>query len=288
MVKIGAHVSAAVSLDLAFERAAKIGAECLQIFVSPPQQWAQTKHNSVEIAQFIAQQEKTGIGPNFIHGTYLINLGTQNKEHLEKSIEWLIYGMEMAGKLKMDGVIFHLGSHKGLGFEKIVDQVGESLRNVLRETKRQSVGETKLILETSAGAGGNIGGTFRELGAILKRVQDDRLKICLDTQHVFAAGYEISSPSGLKAALEEFDTEIGLQNLVVIHANDSKMEFKSGKDRHANIGDGFIGKEGFAGLINQPKLQNIPFILEVPGFGETGPDEENISILKSLQSFQGD
>src|SRR3989344_164469 len=283
MVKVGAHVSAAISLDLAFERASKIGAECFQIFVSPPQRWAETKHNSAEIAQFIAQQKATGIGPNFIHGTYLVNLGTESPEHLEKSIEWLKYAMAMAEKLGIAGVIFHTGSHKGLGFDKIVDQVVESIKKVLQETERQSETETKLILETSAGAGGNIGGTFRELGQILKLVQDDRLKICLDTQHVFAAGYDIKSPIGLKYVLEEFDKEIGLQNLVAIHANDSKVEYKSGRDRHANIGEGFIGKDGFEGLVNNPKLQNVPFILEVPGFADTRPDAENVNILKSLR-----
>src|SRR5689334_19897037 len=116
MPKVGAHVSAAVSLDLAFDKALEIGAECFQIFISPPRQWAMTSHSAEEIQAFKEKALKTGIGPNFIHGTYLINLGTSDPEHLKKSVEWLVYGLNSASDLGMRGVIFHIGSHKGLGF----------------------------------------------------------------------------------------------------------------------------------------------------------------------------
>lgn len=293
MPKVGAHVSAAVSLELSFEKAQSIGAEVTQIFISPPQQWFQTKHGEEETKRFRDKETEVGIGPNFIHGTYLINLGTQNPEHLEKSIDWLIYAMNFASQIKSSGLIFHLGSHKGVGFEKVLPQIVESLRKVLNRTEGEARSSAKkdpnrqpprpnLILETSAGAGGGLGGTFTELGQILKGVQSDRLKICIDTQHIFAAGYDIRTPLGLNNVLAEFDKEIGLENLAVIHANDSKTELKSGRDRHENIGEGFIGQEGFAGLLNHPKLANIPFILEVPGFSGAGPDAENVKLLKSL------
>ncbi len=142
---------------------------------------------------------------------------------------------------------------------------------------------SSLILETSAGAGGNIGGKFSELGKILKAVGNKRVKIGLDTQHVFAAGYDIKTPMGLRTTLDEFEEEIGLTNLAIIHANDSKVELGSGKDRHENIGEGFIRKEGFANLINNKYLQEVPFILEVPGFSGNGPDTDNVQILKSLR-----
>ncbi|MBI3486366.1 deoxyribonuclease IV [Candidatus Daviesbacteria bacterium] len=308
MPKVGAHVSASVSLELAFQRAKQINADCFQIFISPPQQWLKTRHPEDEVSAFLKAQKESGISPNFIHGTYLINLGTQNKEHLKKSIDWLIYALNLAKDLEMQGVIFHLGSHKGVGFEAIKEQVIKSLGLILKEVRgdgergapssarsavRTSDGaadrqdpkrfkQPQLILETSAGAGGNLGGNFRELGEILKQVDNPRLKICLDTQHVFASGYDVKSVLGLKDVLEEFEQEIGLENLAVIHANDSKVEYRSNRDRHENIGEGFIGKEGFSNLINHPKLKDIPFILEVPGFAGNGPDLENVQLLKSL------
>ncbi len=287
MPKVGAHVSAAVSLEISFERAKHIGAETTQIFISPPQQWFQTKHDKEEIQRYKQAQQESSIGPNFIHGTYLINLGTDKEDHLKRSIEWLIYAMNLAGKLGVQGIIFHPGSHKGRGFEVVLPQIVQALETILKaETKVTIVSNVsekpRLILENSAGAGGNIGGKFSELGQILKQVQDDRLKVALDTQHAFAAGYDIKTAAGLEKTLTEFDQEIGLSNLVAIHANDSKTELNSGKDRHENIGEGFIGRAGFANLLNHPKLADIPFILEVPGYASDGPDRDNIQTLKSL------
>lgn len=277
MLKIGAHVSAAVSLETAFERAGHIGANCFQIFVSPPQQWLQTKHSQDEIERFLQKAQKTRLGPNYIHGTYLINLGTRTSEHLIKSIEWLIYGLNLAEKLQIEGLVFHIGSHKGAGFEAVEKQVVESIKKVLDKTEN-----VKLILETSAGSGGSIGKSFSELGAIIKQVKSERLKVCLDTQHVFASGYNIVSAVGLKDVLAEFEQEIGLANLTLIHTNDSKAGYNSNLDRHENIGEGFIGKEGFENIINHPDLKKLPFILEVPGFYKDGPDKENIQLLRSL------
>lgn len=279
MPKVGAHVSAAVSLETAFEKATNIEAECIQFFISPPQQWFQTKHDDAEIARFVTAQKESGIGPNFIHGTYLVNLGTDSEDHLKKSIDWLIYGLNLATKLEIKGLIFHLGSHKGRGFDTVLPQIVKALKRVLDSTK-----ETLLILETSAGAGGNIGRDFHELGQILKAVDNPRLAICIDIQHVFAAGYDVKSPFGLKDVLAEFEKEIGLNNLAAIHANDSKVEYKSGKDRHENIGEGFIGIEGFTNIINNEKLTEVPFLLEVPGFDDNGPDLENVRLLKSLRA----
>lgn len=294
---IGAHVSAAVSLELSFNKATEIGAQATQIFISPPRQWFQGKHNKEEIDRYKLKQIETGITPNFIHGTYLVNLGTSDQNHLQKSIDWLIYSMNMAAELEMEGVIFHLGSHKGVGFEKVLDQVIKSLIVILETTKlsiesqkRDAIGPSdlqldmgpSLILENSAGAGATIGDNFKELGQIIKRVGDARLKVCLDTCHAYAEGYDVKTKEGLDKTLEEFDKEIGLEKLAVIHANDSKFALGSNKDRHANIGEGFIGLDGFTNLVNHPKLENIPFILEVPGFSGKGPDAENVQKLKSL------
>lgn len=309
MAIIGAHVSAAVSLERSFDKALEIGADCTQIFISPPQQWFQTKHNDAEIERYKIQSRESGIKHNYIHATYLINLGTKNPEHLQKSIDWLIYSLHMAYKMGVTGVIFHTGSHKGEGFETVLTQVVENIKTVLDKspihTSLRGVSTTKqstsnkiampaswrarndgnlpyLILENTAGAGGTIGRSFSELGEILKQVQDDRLRICLDTQHAFAAGYDLKTMLGLKDMLTEFDEEIGLEKLAVIHCNDSKTAHKSLRDRHENIGEGLIGKEAFKNMLNHPKLKSLPFILEVPGFSGNGPDEQNLKLLKSL------
>lgn len=277
MPKVGAHVSAAISLELAFDKAEKIGAECLQFFVSPPQQWAFTSHDAPEIERFRLKALETQIGPNFIHGTYLVNLGTENPVHLKKSIDWLIYGMKMAEKLGIQGLIFHTGSHKGKGLDGALDQIVGAIKEVMTHIES----DTQLILETSAGGGGSIGRNFTELGLILKKVADPRVKVCIDTAHTFAAGYDWRT--NIDSILEEFDREVGLQNLTAFHANDSKMDFESYKDRHANIGEGFMGQIAFAQLLNHPALEDKPFLLEVPGFADDGPDAENIEIMKKLR-----
>lgn len=275
---IGAHVSASGSLELSLDRAAKIGASATQIFISPPQQWAQIQHDEAEIQRYQQNVITYDISTNFIHGTYLVNLATQNPENLQKSINWLIYSQNMAAKLGIVGTIFHTGSHGGIGFEKTVGQIALAITKILENSPPNIL----LILENSAGMGGSIGSKFAELGQILQKVGDPRLKICLDTQHAFAAGYDLKSPMGIRSTLEEFNEEIGLENLVAVHANDSKVDLGAGKDRHENIGEGFIRKEGFENILTNPVFEKIPFILEVPGFSNSGPDKENIDMMHSL------
>ena len=281
---IGAHVSAAGSLELSFDKASEMGAECTQIFLSPPRQWFYHKHDQAEILRYKEAAKTTGIGPNFIHGTYLINLATEKKDHLQKSIDWLIYSLNMAGELGISGIIFHTGSHQGRGFEVVSDQIAKTISIIIQQCYTSDVEHKPyLILENSAGAGGSVGRNFSELGQILKKVKNKRLKVCLDTAHAYTSGYDIKTNEGLKKVLAEFDKEIGLENLVAIHANDSKFDIGTNRDRHENIGDGFIGKDGFKNLISHPKLKNIPFITEVPGYEGNGPDKKNVDILKSLR-----
>lgn len=276
MPKVGAHVSAAKSLDLSFDRAKELGAECTQIFITPPQQWVKILPSEEKIKIYRRKSEDSQINPNFIHAIYLINLASPNPQLVNKSIEWLTYSQGVAEKLGVEGTIFHIGSFKGTTKKEATKQVIQAISNILA-----SLSETKLILENSAGAGNLIGDNFQEIGEIVRHIQDPRLKVCLDTQHAFASGYDVKNKEGLEKTLAEFDREVGLKNLVAIHANDSKTEFNSHKDRHENIGEGFIGLDGFKNIINHPALQNIPFILEVPGEG-SGPDTNNLKLLKSL------
>ena len=282
-MKLGAHVSTAGGLDKAIDRAVVIGCETIQIFGSSPQSWA---YNPVSDAQTSAFREKAAeadIAPVFFHCIYLINLGAQNPEALEKGIASLMNYMELAAEVDARGIIFHPGSHKGSGYEGIFEQTVSSIERVLENSPEGPW----LTLENTAGMGQHIGARLDELGRIIAAVSPtyrDRLKVCLDTQHCLAAGYDVATKDGLEAMLAEFDECIGLDNLVAVHANDSKYAVGAGVDRHENIGQGYIGLQGFENIMSNPAFQDVPFFLEVPGFEHKGPDRQNLDILKEIRS----
>jgi len=282
-MNLGAHVSTAGGLEKAIERGVKIGCETIQIFGSPPQSWAYKPVPEVQIRGFREKAKEAGIAPVFFHAVYLINLGTPNPDNLEKGIQSLINYMGLAASVGAGGVIFHPGSHKGAGYEAIFDQTVRGIERVLENSPEGPW----LTLENTAGMGQHIGAKFEELGRIMAAVDPvhrPRLKVCLDTQHSFAAGYDIATADGLDAMLAEFDETIGLENLVAVHANDSKYQLGGGVDRHENIGQGYIGIHGFENIMANAAFRDVPFFLEVPGFENTGPDRENLNILKELRS----
>ena len=281
-MKIGAHVSTAGGLSTAFDRASNIGAEAIQIFASSPRAWKFNQPKEEEVNLFKEKMEQTGIWPCYIHGSYLVNIGGDPSQ-IEKSIESLTNNMSVAGKIGAEGVIFHGGSHKGKGFHNIVKQASECLKRVLDNSPEN----VWLCLENSAGMGSHIGSSFEEMGELIHLVQNDNLKVCLDTEHMFAAGYDLTNSDEVPRIMERFDEEIGLSKLVAVHANDSKVELGSGVDRHENIGDGFIGIDGFKSLMNDPSFEKVPFFLEVTGFDSNGPDEININLLKSIRTDLG-
>lgn len=276
---IGAHVSTAGGPATAFERATAIGAEAAQIFLTPPQQWRSNKVDPVIAEGFQQASSAANDIPVFVHGIYLINLATNDETHLQRSTSSLKSALTSCGLLGIKGVIFHLGSHKGQGLDAVFEQICRACVEVLDATPDGPL----LILENSAGAGGNIGSKFEDLGRIIKQVGNPRVKVCLDTQHSYAAGYDLATAEGLELAMTEFEQEVGFENLVAVHANDSKVELGSGRDRHENIGDGHIGIEGFRRILHHRGFQNAPFLLEVPGLDGKGPDLANVDILKELR-----
>lgn len=280
-MKIGAHVSTAGGLDNAIGNAQEIGAESIQIFGSPPQTWRYKPHAEEKMAAFNEKAEAADISPVFLHGVYLINLGTEKEENLVKATDSLVAHMSLASEIHAAGVIFHMGSHKGRGFEAILPQVVTSMNSVLENTRE----DTWLIIENAAGMGNHVGASFAEIGAVMRELANDRVKVCLDTAHTLAAGYNIATKEGMEDAMSEFDREVGMDNLVAVHANDSKIPLGGGVDRHENIGEGYIGREGFHVIMGHPAFRDVPFILEVPGFEKTGPDKKNIDILHSI--YQG-
>jgi len=282
-MKIGAHVSTSGGISKAVARGQEIGCEAIQIFGSSPQAWAFKPVPGEQIELFKQGLADAGIGPVFLHAIYLINLGTPDKEKLKKGIDSLANYMKLAADLGATGVIFHPGSHGGRGYEAVLPQTVEAIKIVLDTAPEGPV----LAVENMAGMGRHIGAKFEELGGILDSVDSPRLKICLDTQHSFAAGYDLTNPEGIQAMLDELDAGPGSANVAAVHANDSNRVCGSGVDRHDNIGEGFIGEEGFAAIMANPAFADVPFLLEVPGFEGNGPDQQNIDILKRIRQQVG-
>ncbi len=282
-MRLGAHVSTAGGLVKAIDRGVELGCEAIQIFGSSPQSWAFKPVPEALASDFREKSTAAGITPIYFHAIYLINLGTPNPALLEKGIESLINCMALAAEVGASGVVLHPGSHKGAGYEAIFRQTVSSLERVLESSPEGPW----LTLENTAGMGQHIGAKLEELGRIIAAVDQvhrGRLKVCLDTQHSYAAGYDVATKDGLDAMLAEFDESIGLENLVAVHANDSKYALGGGVDRHENIGQGYIGMSGFENIMGNPAFRELPFFLEVPGAENKGPDKENLDILKDIRA----
>ena len=278
-MRIGAHVSTSNSADLAIDRAVDIGAEAVQVFVSPPQGWAFKPVDEKIATDFKLKAREHNIGPNVFHAIYLVSLGADDEALVSRSKGSLRRYMQAASDLGALGVIFHLGSHKGKGFEGVRDQVANGIHEVLAECPD----DVFLMLENSAGMGNHIGSKFSELGAMVHDLNDPRVHVCLDTQHSFAAGYDLRTPETVAAVMEEFDREIGLEHLKAVHCNDSKPPFAGAVDRHENIGDGQMGLAAFEAILAHSAFRDVPFYLEVPGYENKGPDAQNVDTMKGIR-----
>ena len=282
-MKVGAHVSSAGGLDKAIDRGQEMGAETIQIFVSSPQGWAFKPIAPAVIEKFNAKAAQSGIGPNFLHCIYLVSLGAPTEEHLQKSVGALTNYMQAAGEIGASGVIFHTGSHRGAGYDAVFDQAVGAMQEVLKASPE----DVSLLIENSAGMGDHICSSFQEIGRLMKAVASPRVKVCLDTQHLFAAGYNIVDKDGLERTMEEFDREIGADKLMAVHANDSKTPLASAVDRHENVGEGHMGVEGFRVIMGHPAFREVPFLLEVPGADGKGPGKADVDVLKGIREELG-
>ena len=276
---IGAHCAG--SIKAALGRAQEIGAECLQIFASAPQMWRAPSHKPEDVQTFVDGCKAADLGPVFLHSVYLLNLASPNPDNVVKSVQSIKDHLAWADKLCADGLVIHIGSAGKEEYQVAEDRVVTALSGLLGGID----GEAKLLLETCAGQGATIGRSFHELGRIVDRLdRHPRLGVCLDTCHVFAAGYAIHEADGVERMLGDLGRTVGLDRLKVIHANDSKGAFGSNVDRHENLGHGQIGEAPFARLLARPELAEVPFILEVPGFEGEGPDQPNVDFLKRLRA----
>ncbi|MDB5063618.1 MAG: deoxyribonuclease, partial [Chloroflexi bacterium] len=243
-----------------------------------PQTWRSLVIDEATAEAYREKAAAARLGGHWFHAVYLINLATSDEVLLKRSIGSLVHYMDLAARLGADGVVFHPGSHRGAGFEPVLPTIGAALREVLERTSSPA----RLLVENSAGQGGCVGCRFEELGAILDAGGDDpRLGVCLDTCHAFASGYDLSTAEGVEAALAEFQSTVGFDRLRLVHANDSRVELGANRDRHANIGEGFIGTAGFGLMLGDPRLGSVPWVLEVPGDGQ-GPDLANVNRLREL------
>ncbi|HWP30487.1 MAG TPA: deoxyribonuclease IV [Fimbriimonadales bacterium] len=274
---IGAHIPTGGVLHKALYRGKEIGCTAVQIFTSNPQSWAERKLTKEDIKLFEEAKEKTGIRALFSHCAYLINPASPDRELRKKSILALEKEMNRCAALGIPYTITHLGAHSGVGEEVGLKNVAESIERILDETP-DSVG---LIMENTAGSGSTIGYRFEHLAKILEANKGHkRLKVCIDTCHLFCAGYEIRHEESYEKVLKEFDKIIGLELLKVIHANDSKYPFASRKDRHEHIGKGYIGDDVFRRMINDPRLFHAPMIIETPDTEKM--DKMNLNRLRSF------
>lgn len=256
-----------------------MGAEAIQVHPTPPGFWGSPKLDETRIATFKEAAGKHGHPPFYFHAVYLINLAGDDPALRQRSESTLAGYLKAADDLGVDGVIFHTGSHKGGGFEARLPQITEHLRHVLQRADPKSA---RLLIENNAGLGGCVGAKFQEIRQMLDALDNDsRVAVCYDTCHAFASGYDERTVEDVKKTIDELDRVIGMDRVMVVHANDSVTGLGSNRDRHANIGTGQIGEEGFKALLHEPRLARLPFILEVPGAGG-GPDAEQVSVLKRL------
>ncbi|MCP6726689.1 MAG: deoxyribonuclease IV [Patescibacteria group bacterium] len=274
--KIGGHVSSAGGLKNGVLNALSIGAECMQMFGSSPRQYRVRMPSAEEIKEYNILQKKYGITPVYLHAPYLVNLASADADIHAKSVEALVGHLDIAESIKANGLIFHIGSHKNENRKEAAVRVIEGMKQVLKK----SSGSTQLIMENSA-THAKLGVDVKEIAEIFKKVNSSRVKICIDTAHAYASGMMEFTKDGIGMWCDTVDSILGLDNVVVFHINDSKAAFNSYIDRHENIGQGYIGKKGMQALANEKRLWNKAWILEVPGFKNTGPDKKNVDILKS-------
>jgi deoxyribonuclease IV len=275
---IGAHVSTAGGLSTCIGRAQELGAECMQIFLSTPHRWQLPKHTDEQVEEFCRLVAETDIGPNFAHAPYLLNLASADPALRQRSIDNISAGMVWAERTGLAGLVVHVGSGLGQPVEEAEVQVAEALREVL-----VSSSTTMVLLENSAGSGNTLGARFAQIGAVFDRLgRDQRLGLCLDTAHTFASGYDLRDKDGIARAVDEIERSMGLDRLRLIHANDSKVGLGSAVDRHENIGQGLLGEEAFQLMLAHPALSPLPWVLEVPGYEDKGPDKPNVDALKRL------
>jgi len=272
----GAHVSVSGGYDIALDYAQSVGCECIQIFAKSPRQWKGPSIKPELAEQFIESRRAREFGPVFTHTAYLINLATSKEDLYEKSVVALADELVRGSLLGADGVVTHIGNVPDGDRVAAARRVGAAIARSF-ELAGGDACQTRLLLENTAGAGSTFGSTFAEIGASIEAagLDADRLGMCLDTCHAFAFGYPVDSAHGWREVVDELDAAVGVRRLGLIHANDCKFEIGTNHDRHAWIGDGFIGARGFEAMVCVPELAGVAVVTEMPG---EIPDKDSVNI----------
>ncbi len=280
-MRLGAHESIAGGIHKAFDRAQSVGCDAVQIFVRPNRSWAVPPLTDDDVALFRARAAETGIRPVVAHSSYLLNLASPKENLWQRSIDTLIIELERCETLGVPWLVLHPGAHVGTGEETGLARMAQALGDVRTATEGF---RSAILLENAAGQGTRLGYRFEHLGWLLDHTAGgERLGICLDTCHMFAAGYDLRTTGGYAATMEAFERTIGLERLKAVHLNDSKGEVGSRRDRHEHIGKGTIGLVGFRRLLNDPRMMGLPGLLETPKGVDLQEDRENLAVLRSLR-----
>jgi deoxyribonuclease IV len=276
-VLFGAHCSGGIKKAL--DKAEGMNADCVQLFVQSPRTWRFPNHDPKDLEAFRTKRAELEM-PALVHGLYLVNLAAPDDEIYRKSVDTMRSTMDTASAIDAEGVVFHVGSHLGAGFDAGLERVLPALAQILEHSDER----TWLLMENSAGAGGTIGRSVEELAILFDALDGhERLGICLDSCHLYVSGVDVTDPKAYDALLREVDERIGLDRLRALHANDAKAPLGSNRDRHDNIGEGLIG-EGIGVFLGHPKVQQLPAFLEVPGADGHGPNAEEIQKLRDVHA----
>ncbi len=274
----GAHCSGGIKGAL--DRAIEIEADAVQLFAQSPRMWRFPAHADEDLARFRERRVEAGIGAVLVHALYLCNLATPDDVIYGKSVDTMRSTVDAAAAIEADGVVFHVGSHLGTGFEAGLERCVPALREVLEHC----TDTTWLLLEDSAGAGGTIGRSIEELAAIVDALDGhERLGICLDSCHLYVSGVDVGEPKEVAAVLKEVDTRIGLDRLRALHVNDAAAPLGSNRDRHSNVLEGELG-ERLGAFLADKAVQGLPALMETPGPDGHGPDAAEVQKLRDLHS----
>ena len=283
-MRIGAQVSVAGGVTKAFDRAEELGADSIQIFALSPRQWNSAAPPDDVLEAFRKRAaEHESVRGTYCHASYLINLATGNDVLKEKSFECLVGHLAVATGLGAEGVVLHIGSHLGQGMDAVMTRIAEALVGALdAATERAGEPSCKILIENTAGAGGTVGRSFEELATVIDATgNDERLAVCLDTQHLFASGVPYTTLAETDAIIDEIRTTVGLERLACLHLNDSKVAIGTNRDRHENLGEGEIGAKALSNLLSHPAIAHAPALLEVPGDGG-GPRKSDVEAARKI------
>jgi deoxyribonuclease IV len=277
---IGAHVSPAGGPAKAVERGVEKGADAIQIFNQNPRAWKPTVYSDEQVEEFGEAMGSSRVKVLLIHAVYLLNPASDEKEFRDKTRTSLIASLRAGDALGAHAVVLHPGSAKAGKVAPAIKRAGKVIAQALKESDR-----CPLHLENTAGAGGTLGRSFQELSDLMDAAGGSkRLGLCLDSCHLFASGYDIRSAESLAGVLDDFDELVGLDRLGSLHLNDSQTPLGSNRDRHANVGEGELGRRGCSVFLSEPRFEALPCVLETQGPQHTGPSKEEISLSRRLRS----